>query len=510
VVAIDIDEEDRAKADALQKLAEEFLGPKPCVRFGRRPRRVLLYRAIGEIRSKTVKPVDIIAHGKQFVAYSTHPDTQMPYAWRGPQLVDTPIEDLPGVTAEQIGEFLARLKPPAKKKSKRARKPGKPVDRDVLIQHLPPWLQHKIKTAVDEGERSEPQFGVIASLYDQGASMAEIFGIVRAYQDGFAEKLDTDRRAIAEIERIHEKAIKQAPQLVVVGLGEFLKIELPPREMIMAPWLPSQGLAMIFAAQGVGKTNLALQIGVSIAAGKPFLDWQVPEPKRVLYVDGEMPARTMQMRLQPILKAIDAEVDDRFQLVTPDLQIGDLPNVATLAGQQALEPLIADRDVVVVDNLATLCRTSDENASANWVEAIQGWLLKQRKAGRTVILVHHAGKAGTQRGTSARTDVLDSVMKLDRSKGYTPDEGAKFKVSWEKSRGFFGEDARPFELRLDTSSGVAEWSADVDGPELQNVVELSLQGLSVRKIAQQLGRDHSWVQRRIDKARKFGMFKKSA
>ena len=52
-----------------------------------------------------------------------------------------------------------------------------------------------------------------------------------------------------------------------------------------------------------------------------------------------------------------------------------------------------------------------ENDADSWVP-VQAWALAQRRAGRSVLFVHHAGKSGLQRGTSRKEDVLDTVIAL--------------------------------------------------------------------------------------------------
>ena len=69
-----------------------------------------------------------------------------------------------------------------------------------------------------------------------------------------------------------------------------------------------------------------------------------------------------------------------------------------------IEPFLKDVDMVVLDNIATLCRTGKENESQSW-QTMQAWLLELRRRGMTVLLIHHAGKSGDQRGTSAREDI---------------------------------------------------------------------------------------------------------
>jgi AAA domain len=87
-----------------------------------------------------------------------------------------------------------------------------------------------------------------------------------------------------------------SPRLRPLTAAEFLMLDLPPRGLILDPWLPTQGLAMIHSARGVGKTHLALGIAYAVATGGRLLGWTAPEPRHVIYLDGEMPAATMQTR----------------------------------------------------------------------------------------------------------------------------------------------------------------------------------------------------------------------
>jgi len=84
VVGIDIDADDPAKLTLLETLAAEHLGATPFKRTGRPDRSLLLYRpAEGEIipSVRMSDCIDVLANGKQFVAYGVHPDTGRPYEW---------------------------------------------------------------------------------------------------------------------------------------------------------------------------------------------------------------------------------------------------------------------------------------------------------------------------------------------------------------------------------------------------------------------------------------------
>ena len=115
-----------------------------------------------------------------------------------------------------------------------------------------------------------------------------------------------------------------------------------------------------------------------------------------------------------------------------------MPNLATTAGQQALAELIEWADVLILDNLACLARSGDENERRPWL-VLQDWLLRLRVENKVVLLVHHAGKSGDQRGTSAREDVLDTVIKLSRPGDYREEDGLRVQRRFTKARGFHGE-----------------------------------------------------------------------
>ena len=164
--------------------------------------------------------------------------------------------------------------------------------------------------------------------------------------------------------------------------------------------------------------------------------WTAPCPARVLYVDGEMPLAALQERLDCIVNGAGVEANpDYFQILPADyFEAGGLPNLATRAGQVAIDHLLNGVSLLVIDNLSTLASIGRDNDAESW-GPVQDWLLSLRRLGISVLLVHHAGKGGQQRGTSRREDVLDTVIALRRPSDYLPSEGARF-------RGPFGEGAR--------------------------------------------------------------------
>lgn len=310
------------------------------------------------------------------------------------------------------------------------------------------------------------------------------------------------------LEEVKNQLTKKKARLSIIDIKEFLALKLPPRKLILNPWLPEQGLAMIYAKRGIGKTHIALSVGYAIACGGKVLKWEAPEPRRVLYVDGEMPAATIQERLFKIDQASDKQPLDAsfFKLITPDLQDAGIRDLSTYEGQSDINQYLEDFDVLILDNLSTLVRSGNENEAESWV-AVQEWVLSLRKAGKSVIFIHHAGKGGQQRGTSKKEDVLDTVITLKQPKDSSPQDGAKFEVHFEKSRGFDGDAAKPFETSLGTNTeGKQEWALrEISDRDLDKTLELHKDGLSVTEIAKEIGVNKSTISRWLKKAKQDGV-----
>jgi RecA-family ATPase len=207
--------------------------------------------------------------------------------------------------------------------------------------------------------------------------------------------------------------------LEAIGITDFLKLDVPAREMLLSPILPERSLAMLYAPRGVGKSWLGLSIGLAVAAGESLLRWSAPRQRNVLHIDGEMPLVSLQERLKEISAGMGSSIpNDGFRILAADAVEGGI-NLSTDEGQQPIEPLLADIDLLIPDNLSTLITSRSEAASDAW-EPMQTWLLRLRREGKSVLLIHHAGTNGRQRGTSRREDALDTVIALRRPEDYSP------------------------------------------------------------------------------------------
>ena len=280
-----------------------------------------------------------------------------------------------------------------------------------------------------------------------------------------------------------------------LSADQLLTRKFDPPEHVLAPWLQTQGLA-IFTLLG--------------ASAKPKfpLVWRAPWPQERAFSGGLLPSRGASSsstarcparcckNVSPVRSnAQNTDMaPDSLKLVAADFEPDGLPDLASEEGQQYYGDVIAPADLVIVDNLSTICRTLRENEADSWAP-VQAWVLRLRREGKSVLFIHHAGKSGGQRGTSKKEDILNTVIALRRPPDYEASQGARFEVHYEKARGFYGNDAEPFEAWLkDGKWQIGDLTPADDDASL---LALKKQGLSDREIEKRTGVPKSTVNRKL-------------
>ena len=289
---------------------------------------------------------------------------------------------------------------------------------------------------------------------------------------------------------------------------EFDEIESdnpPAIEYILHPVLPAQGICFIYAASGLGKTLFTLNLAYAIAGGGSFHKYNCQIPRKVLYVDGEMPYKQLHARLMEIPKhqgILDYKKNLAF--LTPDkIMPTRIPKIDELLGQQFYEQFIElyQYEVIIFDNLSMLS-SIDESKSSEW-KIIQDWLLYLRAIGKTVIIIHHAGKDKSgYRGTSRMLDCADTAISLQSLiDDELEDEHVnikRFKVVYQKARQFGGKDAFPFEVTLQNSTWT--WRS-LELTDMEKAVSKFNAGMKQREIAAEMCCSQSKVHNLLKKAR---------
>ena len=282
-----------------------------------------------------------------------------------------------------------------------------------------------------------------------------------------------------------------------INFTDLLTMDIPERAKLF-DWLPEGGIIMVYGPRGIGKTFFTLSLAGSLVSGAPFLKWGEPSKTvGVLIVDGEMALSDLRARFtklliqQPVapLQIISSEV--AFAKTEHDINFVD-----DAQRDDILNILDANKGIrlVIIDNISCLFSGLRESSKDDW-EQVTPWLLAMRRRGVAVVLVHHAGKGGDQRGTSGREDMLDTVVRLDRVAGISND-GARFIVRFTKSRGAYGDCVKSFEASLDLDSPELWTWKPLEESNYERMLVLAGEGItSVTDMAEELGISKGMVSR---------------
>jgi AAA domain/CHC2 zinc finger len=224
----------------------------------------------------------------------------------------------------------------------------------------------------------------------------------------------------------------------IMDVTNFCSLRLPERSEYLHPWLKSGSMNLIAGGRNVGKTWFAISILDAVTKGGEFGPWKCKESVPCLLLDGEMPAQDIIERLNGLNLNINTSRQSPLYVYSDAYayQCG-LPkaNLGSESWRNEIKHHLLYMGVKlwVIDNIASLTSGFDENVKTDW-DPVNQWLLELRFTGISTILLHHTGKGGDQRGTSAREDNLDTSIMLKKPHNYTSDDGARFVAQFTKKR----------------------------------------------------------------------------
>jgi hypothetical protein len=202
-------------------------------------------------------------------------------------------------------------------------------------------------------------------------------------------------------------------------------------------WLNLSTLLVIYGPSGVGKTLLAILMGLCQATGRDWLGVPVQAHGPAVLVAGEgvggLPARVRAAKM-----ALDLPLDTPAGLhVYPEaLNLMDVVSVSQfLTLVQPIKPTL-----ILCDTFARCLIGGDENSAGDVGRAIAACDLIRRETGATVGLIHHMGKSGeAERGSSALRGAADTMLKLT-------DTGGDLRLEADKQKDMVPAD--PLTLRV--------------------------------------------------------------
>ncbi len=287
-----------------------------------------------------------------------------------------------------------------------------------------------------------------------------------------------------------------------MGARALSQIVLPNPKKHWGECIVSGRTGMLNAPRGAGKSTFVLGLSLSMAYGSVFLDNKPTNPRRVVILDGEMDLHTMQERLKKQAEALDVDIDDtHLKFISPELFDGIMPNLSTVDGQREIDKAIGSKwDVLFIDNYSAFSESGREDGES-WMPWIR-WMLEHKRLGRTVIVIHHTGKNGQQRGSSKHEDALDFSIALKPVPDSKQDGNLRFIFEWKKSRHLPSDKTRPFLVTYAKTLSGYIWSRGQVEDANEKMVEakrLQQEGMSRADIAANLSVNKSTVSRWLNK-----------
>lgn len=173
----------------------------------------------------------------------------------------------------------------------------------------------------------------------------------------------------------------------------------PPVLDFVLPGLLAGTIGIVVGQGGIGKSYLALQVALAVAAGRPVAGGLFPAPARgnVGIIFGEDPIDVLRDRL---FRLREAESIDDATAITLDKSLeivsgvgADLRVASTSPFLGALMALAAGKRLVIVDPLAFLLN-GDENDNGAATRLIQLLQKVCVQTGAAILLLHHVSKGG--------------------------------------------------------------------------------------------------------------------
>jgi hypothetical protein len=179
----------------------------------------------------------------------------------------------------------------------------------------------------------------------------------------------------------------------------------PSDSMAGDGWIRRGGACLMTGGTGVGKSVLVSQLAVCLSAGTPFLGIPVHRPSRVLYVQSENDAVTMQRDILSIVSNLAPSPDE----ATVDANLSII-HAYGLAGE-AFHSWLAAKvrrhapDAVIIDNYQAYVEEQDINSSEaalSWIRPLDR-MAKQSKF--ALVVVCHTTKPQDRKTWTARESV---------------------------------------------------------------------------------------------------------
>jgi hypothetical protein len=298
---------------------------------------------------------------------------------------------------------------------------------------------------------------------------------------------------------------KNPPKITLISAAELQKKDFPPLRWAVPNFLP-EGLTILASRPKIGKSWLALYIGIGVATGGEVFGKKL-EQGSALYLGLEDPERRLKERLEMIMEGANFPQDLEYNTVFPRMDQG---------GLEALEDLLNKNPklrFVCIDTLARI--TPQEKSKQTQYESdyrlgimLQDLAKRNRIA---LMVVHHTRKMpaddylDTVSGSTGLTGAADCIMVFTRLRNKTD---AVLKIT--------GRDVEETELALQFNkvNGIWEYLGEASeftlSQERQDIINLLKESvpLGAKEISEVLKKSYDNTRQLLWKMANEGLIKK--
>jgi len=332
-----------------------------------------------------------------------------------------------------------------------------------------PLIQYPIKTLIlEETGVNPPKLGRMACPKCNGEGRFEI-NDVDNYVKCFGADCDLAGNPIDFLVRLHgitkAEAINQLKSKLGINTTENRRNN-KPLGVIPEPWdfykyvkddqsrpddfiegiLPPETICGIVSDPGIGKTILAMNLCIHLAAGEDWFDMKIPQCRKVLYLLAEGGYWLLRDRIKK-LSNYDIKPADETLFLFPVRPFNLVDSLDVTLVESAINSILPE--IIVFD---TLIKTHnvDENNNPEMqriMDIIRSFITGKN---RSAFIIHHQSKGGFTRGATAVEGDLDTILKLSWDK---KDDRTR-KLEFSKIR--HGEQLVPLTLALNPNNLIFE------------------------------------------------------
>ena len=476
IVAIDLDILDEQQAQAAYDFALRFLGRTPLVRIGLAPKKVLIYRNDGSIKSRKLHPIEIFAGSGQVVGFGFHAKAGRDYQWPHSSPMELAVDDpsIPMINQNLLDQFLHACWEVVPRKYVEPKDCDPPVfigkdheeDRQKALEMLKAAAEKLANAA--EGTRNDALFN---AAYIAGQAIGA--GLIERYEAEImlgqaathaglepSEIAATIRSGIKIggqapffvlgqwFETLEDKqAIDEAAQTVVCAMTDDTDVIFDDLKPLTSPpslikgLLPRNGIAFIGGQSGAGKTFIAVDLAAALSSGQAFFGRKIKERVGIMFIAGEG-AATIKPRLTiaRMARNIENPLPIARTSTIPDFTKAEevrefIAKLKRIKARMQEEHGVR-MGVIFIDTLAAVFNMKDENDNAEAARIIRAMKVIGEELDVLMIPIHHYGKSADTglRGASAWRAGPDVVLSVTAERNNLTGETWGHMLSLAKSR----------------------------------------------------------------------------